>query len=61
MAGRLVDTRGAAEYLGLTQDQIRGLVYRRQIPHLKIGRALKFDIRTLDRWVEQHTIPAEAS
>lgn len=60
MTGRLLDRAGAAEYLGLTEHQIRGLVFRRQIPFMKLGRSVKFDIRHLDRWIEQKTI-AEAS
>lgn len=51
--GRLLDRAGAAEYLGLTEAQVRGLVFRRQIPFMKIGRAVKFDVRHLDRWIEQ--------
>lgn len=61
MPGRLLDVTGAGEYLGLTPKQIYGLVERRQIPYMKVGRKLQFDIRTLDRWIEKNTIPAEAS
>jgi excisionase family DNA binding protein len=53
MPGRLLDRAGAAEYLGLTESQIRGLVFRRQIPFMKVGKSVKFDVRHLDRWIEQ--------
>lgn len=53
MPGRLLDTDAAAEYLGYTPKQLRSLVERRQVPFMKVGRALRFDIRRLDRWIEQ--------
>lgn len=56
MPGRLLDTDAAAAYLGYTPKQLRSLVERRQVPFMKVGRALRFDIRRLDRWIEQaHT------
>lgn len=61
MAGRLVNRAGAAEYLGLSEDVIRGLVYRRQIPFVKIGEGrgrLYFDVRDLDRWIAEHKVSA---
>lgn len=59
MPGRLLDLPGAAEYLGETESKIRGYVERRQIPFMKIGRTLRFDIRQLDRWIEKsHQVSA---
>lgn len=51
--GRLLDVPGAMAYLGLTEQQLRSMVKRRQVPFMKVGAALKFDVRTLDRWIEQ--------
>lgn len=59
MAGRLLDTNAAADYLGYTPTQLRNLVQRRQVPFMKVGKSLRFDIRRLDRWIEQ--AHAEAS
>ena len=53
MPGRLLDTAGAAEYLGYTEAQLRTLVQRQQVPFMRVGRALRFDVRTLDRWIEK--------
>lgn len=60
MAARLVDQAGAAEYLGLTEDQVRGLKYRRAIPFVKVGRSLRFDLRDLERWIEANKTEAMA-
>lgn len=51
--GRLLDVHGCAEYLGFTESKVRGLVERGQIPFMKLGKKLHFDVRTLDRWIER--------
>lgn len=62
MPGRLLDANAAADYLGVTTDQLRGLVFRRQVPFMKVGRSLRFDIRRLDRWIEDgHRATGKAS
>lgn len=62
-AGRLVDVHGALEHLGpaFTEKQLRDLVYRRHIPFVKVNRRLLFDLRQIDKWIEQHTVPVEAA
>lgn len=60
MTARLVDQAGAAEYLGTTERHIRELKYRRAIPFVKVGRSLRFDVRDLDRWIEQNKTGAVA-
>lgn len=59
--GRLLDEPAAADYLGLTAGQIRGLREKRQIPHVKVGRRVHYDVRQLDRWIDARTITARAS
>lgn len=58
MTRRLLDQAGAAEYLGLTQDQVRALKYRRVLPFVKVGRSLRFDVRDLDRFIEMNKVDA---
>lgn len=58
MTARLVDQAGAAEYLGTTERHVRELKYRREIPFVKLGRSLRFDIRDLDRWIEDNKVAA---
>lgn len=60
MAARLVDQAGAAEYLGTTERHIRELKYRREIPFVKVGRSLRFDLRDLERWIEANKTGAMA-
>jgi hypothetical protein len=55
IARRLLNVRDAAQYLGLEVD-----IYKksrlREVPCVKVGRALRFDVKTLERYIEQHSI-----
>ena len=53
---RLLNVEEAAQYLGLEVDTIYKKSRLRELPSVKVGRALRFDVVALDRYVEQHTI-----
>ena len=53
---RLLNVRETAQYLGLQEDTIYKKARLRELPSVKVGRALRFDVVALDRYVEQHTI-----
>jgi excisionase family DNA binding protein len=53
---RLLNVREAAQYLDLEVDTVYRKSRLREVPCVKVGRALKFDVRALDRYIEQHTI-----
>jgi excisionase family DNA binding protein len=53
---RLLNVREAAQYLGLEVDTVYRKSRLRELPCVKVGRALRFDVVALERYVEQHTI-----
>jgi excisionase family DNA binding protein len=53
---RLLNVRQAAQYLGLEVDTVYKKSRLRELPSVKVGRALRFDVKALERFVEQHTI-----
>ena len=53
---RLLNVREAALYLGLEVDTIYKKARVRELPCVKVGRALRFDVEALDRFIEEHTI-----
>jgi excisionase family DNA binding protein len=53
---RLLNVREAAQYLGLEVDTVYKKARLREVPCVKVGRALRFDLETLGRFIEQHTI-----
>jgi hypothetical protein len=53
---RLLNYEGAAAYLGLTESALRQRKSNGQVPDyvwLKIGNTIMFDVRQLDRWIDQ--------
>lgn len=53
---RLLNVREAAQYLGLEVDTVYKKSRLREVPCVKVGRALRFDVKALERYIEQHSI-----
>lgn len=51
---RYMDLEQCAAYIGRTTHALRGLIRRRQIPHMRIGRRLQFDRDKIDSWMKRH-------
>jgi excisionase family DNA binding protein len=52
---RLLNVGEAARYLGLEVDTVYRKARLRELPSVKVGRALRFDVKALERYIEQHT------
>lgn len=55
MARHLIDIPQLAEHLGTTERHIRELVYRRDIPYVKVGRLVRFDVDAVAKWITDNT------
>jgi excisionase family DNA binding protein len=53
---RLLNVQEAAKYLGLQIDTVYKKSRLRELPSVKVGRALRFDVMALQRFIEEHTI-----
>jgi len=53
---RLLKPEEAAEYLGLQVDTVYKKSRLRELPSVKVGRSLRFDVEALRRFIEEHTI-----
>ena len=53
---RLLNAKEAARYLGLSVDTVYKMARLRELPSVKVGRALRFDVEALDLYIEQHAI-----
>ncbi len=51
-ARRIVDIDGAAEHLTVSVRYVRTLVADRRVPHLKVGKYVRFDLDELDAWLD---------
>lgn len=45
--------------LSVPEKTIRHWVYRREIPHYKIGRHLRFDPREVQKWISERKVQYE--
>ena len=54
---RLLNVREAARYLGLEVDTVYKKARVRELPFVKVGRALRFDVKALERYIEQNAKP----
>jgi excisionase family DNA binding protein len=55
VGNRLLNVGEAARYLGLEMDTVYKKARLRELPSVKVGRALRFDVKALERYIEQHT------
>lgn len=47
----LLSVKQAAAYLGLSESRLRYEVFIKRIPHVKVGRTVRFTTEQLDSWV----------
>lgn len=57
MKKRITPPQGLAEYLDIKLSKVRTLVFEKQVPTIRIGRLLRFDLDEIDRWLETQKSP----
>lgn len=50
---RFLNVPELAQWLGCTQKHIRNLVFRREIPFVKVGRLVRFNVGEVQRWLQK--------
>lgn len=56
MAKRLYTIKEASRYLGVTVGSLYQMVHRRTVPHVKIGKRLRFDADKLNEYISSNSI-----
>ena len=56
----LLTVQEAADYLGYAKGTIYQKVSKGEIPHVKLGRAVRFRRRDLDEWTDLHSVPPQS-
>ncbi len=56
---RLFTVQEASTYLGRSVPSLRELYYDGEMPVVRVGRSVHFDLSDLDRWIEQHKVKFE--
>jgi len=50
----LLNIQEAAEALGISQRKLWGMTDSREIPHVRLGRCLRYPVRELEQWINEH-------
>lgn len=53
---RLLSVTEASQLLGMSESFLYKLAESKEIPHLRLGRALRFDISQIDLWLKRHSV-----
>lgn len=53
---RLMGIDQVAAYLGLSPHTVDRFVSQRKIPHVKIGKLVKFDHLEIDKWISSQAV-----
>lgn len=56
MQRRFLNTAQLAEYLGVSQSAIRSWVKYGKIPYSKLGKAVRFDMIKIGKWLHSKEI-----
>jgi excisionase family DNA binding protein len=46
--------REAAEALGISQRKLWGMTDSREIPHVRLGRCLRYSVHELEQWIDEN-------
>ncbi len=50
----LLTIQEAAEALGISERKLWGMTDSREIPHVRLGRCLRYPVRELEQWINEH-------
>lgn len=55
MKSRCIGIKDVSVYLGVNVRTIYSWISQRKIPHIKVGRLVRFDPKKIDEWLEENT------
>ena len=53
---QLLNTKEAAEFLGISKNTLYEWIIQKKIPHIKVGRLVKFRKEDLEAWLKKRTL-----
>lgn len=55
-AKRLLTARETAEYIGRSPEAVKQMTARGELPTVRAGRRVHYDLAALDHWIAENTI-----
>ena len=56
----LINVQEAAKFLAVSTSTLYGWVYLRRIPFVKVGRALRFELAELQKFIQSNRFPVRS-
>ena len=56
MNHRLWGVEEMAIFLGIARTTLYAMVSQKRVPHIKVGRLVKFDPKSIEGWLKQHSV-----
>lgn len=56
---RLITIRELAEYTGFSISNLYSRISKKQIPYVKIGHSVRFDLEKIDEWISEQSVEPE--
>lgn len=56
MEKRLLSVAEAAHLLGMSQSFLYKLAEAKAVPHIRLGRALRFDLNQIESWLRRQAV-----
>jgi excisionase family DNA binding protein len=53
----LLDSKDLARHLGVRLSWVRSMTFKRQIPYIKIGHLVRFDLAEISKWLNENKKP----
>ena len=50
----LLSLSEAAASLAISERKLWGMTANHEIPHIRLGRCLRFSVKDLERWIDEH-------
>lgn len=60
MTDRLLDAKAVAELLGVPESWVRESARSGAIPHVRLGRYVRFDLADVEAWLEECKQPGRS-
>ena len=56
MDRRFLGVAELSDYLGILKGTLYVWVCHKKIPYVKVGRLVKFDLRKIEKWLEENSV-----
>lgn len=56
MEKKLIGTKELAKYLDVSIGTIYSWVWQKKLPHYKVGRLVKFDLKEIESWIKERRV-----